>query len=833
MNDKTYRGVVLTGLCWFCLFVFFCSVVYAETARVGPSVDFNHGRLKVSENRRFLIHEDGAPFFYLGDTAWELFHRLNREEADRYLENRRQKGFTVIQAVLLAEPDGLDTPNAYSHRPLINNEPTRPNEDYFKHVDYIVNKAKEKGIYIGMLPTWGDKVTKAWGKGPVTFNEENAKVYGRFLGSRYKDAPNIIWVLGGDRVADKVEHIWRAMAEGIKEGDNGLHLMSYHPQGGRSSAEWFHNDNWLDFNMLQSGHDRFDNPNYEKISKDYSRIPAKPCLDGEPRYEDHPVNWNPQNGWFNDFDVRQGAYWSLFAGAFGHTYGCHDIWQMYAPGRTPISSARNYWYDVLDLAGAEDMMHVRNLMESRPFLARVPDQSVIVSQPPEDTNHIQATRGDDYLFVYIPTGKPVTIQMGKISGEKVKGWWFNPRTGESQFIAEFPNTGSRQFSPSGTPGRGNDWVLVLDDAAKNFPPPGQPAARLAGQVLTDKNTKKLMQLPDVKFYLFGMGNRRKFLYKDGTLFDARTGEVFRKWQVSEEKILPSQYSVRLKTSDGKTIVITEDEQAVWFEEGKERFSLTKWPIHLPKFEGHPFAGLLRILLHEMLINIVDTKPVPNFFVYSKPWYRDGAMVAMCLQKTDNLHLIKPWILQLSDPFDRNNAGHQEADNLGQVLYLISLVADSSHPLVDKVLRTIPQFQKDKHIAGMTDFSEHPVYQTKWLKFGLRALHLDDPYEIPKVFDSYSALFWMDFKDAHVPGSSFAGEANGNYPYLAWAEAHFHNWPPPMSPREQYSLTWEANASQAKYDGMKLISQEYVDRKICAPHSWHAAEMFLFLLAQKP
>ncbi len=180
MNDKTYRGVVLTGLCWFCLFVFFCSVVYAETAHVGPSVDFSHGRLKVSENRRFLIHEDGTPFFYLGDTAWELFHRLNREEADRYLENRRQKGFTVIQGVVLAEPDGLDTPNAYSHRPLINNDPTRPNEDYFKHVDYIVNKAKEKGIYIGMLPTWGDKVTKAWGKGPVIFNEENAKIYGRF-----------------------------------------------------------------------------------------------------------------------------------------------------------------------------------------------------------------------------------------------------------------------------------------------------------------------------------------------------------------------------------------------------------------------------------------------------------------------------------------------------------------------------------------------------------------------------------------------------------------------------------------------------------------------------
>jgi hypothetical protein len=189
-------------------------------------------------------------------------------------------------------------------------------------------------------------------------------------------------------------------------------------------------------------------------------------------------------------------------------------------------------------------------------------------------------------------------------------------------------------------------------------------------------------------------------------------------------------------------------------------------------------------------------------------------------------------MQLDDPFDRNNAGHQEADNLGQVLYLVSLAGDTNHPVVDKVLRAIPQFKKGNYIVGMSDFAEHPVYQTKWLKFGLRALHLEDNYEIPAVFDSYSALFWMDFKNAHVEGSAFSQEMARNYPYLVWAEAHFHNWPPPMLLEEQYPLTWEAHASQATYEGMKLVSQEYVDRKICAPHSWHAAEMFLFLLDRK-
>ncbi len=443
-----------------------------ESPRSGPSVDFSHGDLKVSKNKRFLVHEDGTPFFYLADTAWELFHRLNRNEARKYLENRRQKGFTVIQAVVLAELDGLNIPNAYGDKPLMGNNPARPNAKYFNHVDYIVGQAESRGIYIGMLPTWGDKVSKAHGKGPVVFNKDNAVLYGRFLGKRYRDKPNIIWILGGDRIADGSEDIWRAMAMGIRQGGRGRHLMTYHPQGGRTSAQWFHNDAWLDFNMLQSGHSAFNLPNYEEIAADYNRKPVKPCLDGEPRYEDHPVNGKPTGGWFDDFDVRQAAYWAIFAGAFGHTYGCHDIWQMYAPGRKPVSFARKNWYDALDLPGAQDMTHVRNLMESRPFLHRVPDQSLIVEGQVGGMGHVQATRGDGYIFVYIPTGQTIKVRFGVVSGTNLKAWWFNPRTGSAQYIAKFPNRSAWTFDPPNKPARGNDWILVLDDESRNFPPPG-------------------------------------------------------------------------------------------------------------------------------------------------------------------------------------------------------------------------------------------------------------------------------------------------------------------------------------------------------------------------
>jgi uncharacterized protein DUF4038 len=176
-------------------------------------------KITVSKNCHFLVTESGQPFFWLGDTAWELFHRLNPGEAEYYLDVRRSQGFNVIQAVILAETDGLHTPNVNGHLPLNGDDPTRPNEEYFRYVDEIIHLAASMELYIGLLPTWGDKVhTKLWGIGPLIFNTENAYVYGRFLGTRYRNDSNILWILGGDRPADGYEDLWDAMACGIIDG---------------------------------------------------------------------------------------------------------------------------------------------------------------------------------------------------------------------------------------------------------------------------------------------------------------------------------------------------------------------------------------------------------------------------------------------------------------------------------------------------------------------------------------------------------------------------------------------------------------------------------------
>ena len=432
---------------------------------------FTNGPLRVSDNKRFLVQADGTPFFYMGDTAWELFHRLNCEEADRYLKRRAEQGFTVIQAVALAEFDGLAEPNPYGETPLQNNDPTQPNEAYFKHIDYIIDKAAANGLVIGFLPTWGDKVFKnSWGKGPEIFNPQNARVYGKWLGDRYKNRKNIIWILGGDRNPREGSPdvaVWRAMAEGIEEGVGGADkaLMSLHPQptavGGGGASKWFGDDAWFDFNMHQTGHCR-DTPVYAYITTSYNRTPTKPTMDAEPIYEDHPVCFNAKElGTSNALDVRKAAYLDLFAGAHGHTYGCHDIWQMYSPNRPAVNGPHIYWPEALELPGANQMKFVRRLMESRPMLERVPDQSLIVENDYPPAERIQATRGKNYAFIYTAAGKSFTVNMGKIDGTSVKIAWLNPRTGETKDNGMVANSGQQKFTPPAT-GYGQDWVLVLD-----------------------------------------------------------------------------------------------------------------------------------------------------------------------------------------------------------------------------------------------------------------------------------------------------------------------------------------------------------------------------------
>ena len=435
------------------------------------------GKLRVAANHRYLEYHDGTPFFYLGDTAWELFHRLNREEAQHYLSNRAAKGFTVIQAVALAELGGVDIANSYGDLPLIDRDPSTPNDSYFRHVDQVVQYAEEVGLFIGLLPTWGS-CWKPGGGETAIFAVENARVYGRFIGERYRDRA-IIWILGGDQnIASEEEYaIIEAMALGVKEGDGGAHLITYHPRGPGRSADYIHQAEWLDFNMCQSSHAAHDHDNGLFIDHDYALKPPKPTLDGEPRYETMPVGFYHKEvsryDRFDDYDARQAAYWAMMAGACGHTYGHNCVWQMWTPEREPMLWANIPWYESLDHAGAFQMGYVRRLFESYPFQELIPAQDMILDGPTSGGAKIRAMRSTNgtFAFVYSPRGERFTVDSQAFKVRRFKEYWYDPRYGCVYHFQTATSAAFQTYTPP-TSGRGNDWILILEDEQAGFPSPG-------------------------------------------------------------------------------------------------------------------------------------------------------------------------------------------------------------------------------------------------------------------------------------------------------------------------------------------------------------------------
>ncbi len=460
-------------------FVFFIGINCCSYAATEQS------RLVISENGHYLQYSDGTPFFYLGDTAWELFHRLNREEADKYLKDRAEKGFNVIQAVALAEIDGVDIPNPYGYTPLINRNPTRPNivegenNDYWDHVDYIIKRANSLGLYVGLLPTWG----RYWNDQNPIFNEQNAETYGRFIAERYKN-DMIIWILGGDRNPEdsQKQAIIRAMAKGIRSVDS-INLITFHPSGWKTSSIWFHNEKWLSFNGRQSGHNQRYNSNIQ-IMDDFMKNPAKPIIDLEPLYEDHPLEFRPdEDGHSNSWDVRRTLYWSVFYGSAGITYGHHSVWQMYNPEKkhVPINRPLLPWYEAINQPAAGQAAYLRYLIESRPYFSRIPAPELIISAevqssvPGAGRYRFVATMDSEgsYAMIYAPIGRTFSIRSNMLKCKDLIAWWFDPRTGKAKKIGKLANDGNPLTFTPPLPGEAMDWVLVLDDASKHFPAPGK------------------------------------------------------------------------------------------------------------------------------------------------------------------------------------------------------------------------------------------------------------------------------------------------------------------------------------------------------------------------
>jgi hypothetical protein len=420
-------------------------------------------RLKVSDNKRFLITEKGEPFFWLGDTAWML-RIIPPAEVDRYMSNRVQHRFNVIQVQC-----GFNVTDYAGNRPFLNDNTDTPNEAFWCNIDTIVTKAHDYWLYVALVPMWGDEYGKAFGN-----DLQKAYRLGQWISKRYAAHSHVLWIVSGEYdaingyrlpISAEQKSVFISMARGLRDAHGGTQLMTVHPGAALTSSKDFHEETWLDFNMLQSGHlinsAAYKMPDtYELIARDYALAYTKPVLDGEPIYEDTPdgvwVHRDTNRPRAGDNAVRRKAYWAVFAGAFGHTYGHNDVYGFFEPaypGQVQTlpkgPGQRSSWKTALDAPGAAQMKHLRRLMESRSHLDRIPDQSIIAAGQSGGLEHIQATRASDgaWALVYLPAGKTVEVVMNKLAGQKVNASWFDPRTGETKSIGTFPSSGNREFTP--------------------------------------------------------------------------------------------------------------------------------------------------------------------------------------------------------------------------------------------------------------------------------------------------------------------------------------------------------------------------------------------------
>ena len=459
------------------LFVCLCCLVALNALAGKP---WENGKLKVSDNQRFLMFDNGTPFFWQGETGWLLPERTDRAEAAYYLQRCREAGYNVVQVQVI---DGVP---AYNHYGQMSNPYgwnfTKVNQQgvygYWDHMDYIIDTAAENGIYIGMVAIWGGLVKAG------LMNVEQAKLYGTFLANRYKNKPNIIWIMGGDIQGDINPAEWNALATTIKAIDKN-HLMTYHPRGRYTSAKWWAKAPWMDFHMFQSGHrkygqrmgnkdypipDNTEEDNWMYVDSTWAYRPIKPVIDAEPSYEDIPMGLHDKNeARWQASDVRRYAYWSVFAGSFGHTYGHNAIMQFLKPGYpTSYGDAGDVksWYQALNDPGFSQMKYLKNLILSFPFFVRVPDQSIIEDNG-QQYNRLIATRGDDYLMVYNYTSRDMRVDLRKISGNKKNVWWMNARDGSLQYLGEYDSKVLTFRPKKGITGI-DDGVLIAVDSTKDY-----------------------------------------------------------------------------------------------------------------------------------------------------------------------------------------------------------------------------------------------------------------------------------------------------------------------------------------------------------------------------
>jgi hypothetical protein len=398
------------------------------------------GPIRVSINRRTFVDSDGQPFFWLGDTQWELCRAFSLAEAQTILQNRADKGFTVLQVMLTGVGDGA-RPNRAGHAPWVDGDPARPNEAYFRHIDAVLDHARRLGLVL-VLGVYHQVQADR-------FTPDLACAYARWVARRYRDMPHVMWSMY-PRAEPAYVPVCQALAAGLQEGDGGRHLITVHPDPSPASSSFLHHEPWLDFHSIQTW--AYVDQVYPMVRADCNLEPAKPVVMAEGAYE---------AGTEYGFEVtplwaRRQAYHTVLAGGH-HSYGHNDSWRVLPT-----------WREALDAPGAVHVGVLRRVVEARSeWWNAVPDQGVFAEGAGDGPLRNVAARSakGDWVLAYLASRTTAAIRMDAITAStEVEASWIDPATGTRAPIGCFAAAGARSFS---TPDGREDAVLVLETPSDN------------------------------------------------------------------------------------------------------------------------------------------------------------------------------------------------------------------------------------------------------------------------------------------------------------------------------------------------------------------------------
>ena len=416
--------------------------------------------LKKSAGGRYLVDSKGNPFLLAGDAPQALMVKLTEADADLYFSNRVSHGFNAVWINLLCRPGtgGRKDGATYDGIPpfATTDDLATPNEAYFARCDRMMTLARKHGLLVILDPAETiDHIKILVANGP-----DKCRAFGRYLGNRYKQFPNLIWMSGNDFQSwrqPKDDEAALAVAQGIHDADP-EHLqtveLNYEVSGSLDDPRW---EPLISLTCAYTYY-----PTYAQVLKEYNRPNFLPVIMIESDYE-FEQRATPAV-------LRREEYWSILAGACGQVYGSGPIWPF-----------KENWKSVLDSTGSVQMAWVKALFEPRAWFNLVPDQKHELVVAGYGTFDGESHEGNHYVMTsdyvtagrtpngrlaiaYLPSLRPLKIELSRMSGP-VTARWYDPSRGTFLAISgsPFPNTGQSYFIPPGNNADGDgDWLLVLE-----------------------------------------------------------------------------------------------------------------------------------------------------------------------------------------------------------------------------------------------------------------------------------------------------------------------------------------------------------------------------------